>query len=184
MHAQAPGTRDRAVHGIAHAVAAGGGHGQGEALTIDVDVLVTDRNQPGQDGLGIQFQTQVRAIFEMDLAGCQRLEKMRQVEPDAKIGSDQRWQVAGLLHLLQFEQAGVDFLGAAGRVAETGEDVAQHCGGDFLRAAIGVDPVDCKAGPGGQDFQLRITHWRSPSRGSKGAAAVRLTSAQYGGKVP
>ncbi|MCY1464237.1 hypothetical protein D9M71_822360 [compost metagenome] len=109
---------------------------------------------------------------------------MRQVEPDAKIGSDQRWQVTGLLHLLQFEQAGVDFLGAAGRVAEAGEDVAQHRRCDFLRAAVGVDPVDRQAGPCGQDFQLRITHWRSPSRGSKGAAAVRLTSAPYGGKVP
>ena len=51
-----------------------------------------------------------------------------------------------------------------------------------MRAAIGVDPVDRQARAAGEDFQLRITHWRSPSGGSKGAAAVRLTSAQYGAR--
>ncbi|MNP01881.1 hypothetical protein D3C76_937090 [compost metagenome] len=184
LHAQAPGARDRAVHRIGYAVATGGSHGQGKALSIDLDVLVTDRDQPRQNGFGIQLETEFRAIFKMDLAGCQRLKKVRQVKSHADIGGDQRRQVAGLLYLLQFEQAGVDFLGAAGRVAESREDVAQNRRRDFLRTTVGVDPVDRQASPASKDFQLRITHWRSPSRGSKGAAAVRLTIAQYGGKVP
>ena len=60
----------------------------------------------------------------MDLARCFRLKVMRQAEADTEVCGQQRRQVSGLLHLLQFQQAGVDFLGAAGRVAESGEDVA------------------------------------------------------------
>ena len=153
-------------------------------MSVDADVLITDRNQAGQHRLGIQFQVEPRTIFEVDLARGFRLEVMRQVEADADVCGHQRRQVSGLLHLLQFQQAGVDFLCGAGRVAESGQDVAQHRWGDFLRAAVGVDPVDCQASSAGQYFQLRITHWRSPSGGSKGAAAVRLTSAQYGARVP
>ncbi|MOA70429.1 hypothetical protein D3C78_1993040 [compost metagenome] len=63
---------------------------------------------------------------------------------------------------LQFQQAGVDFLSAAGGVSEAGQYVTQYRGRDFLCAAIGIDPIDREAGPAGQDFQLRITHGRSP----------------------
>ncbi|MNL66468.1 hypothetical protein D3C87_1909390 [compost metagenome] len=59
----------------------------------------------------------------MDRAGRLRLEVMRQIETDTDIGGHQRRQVAGLLHLLQLQQAGVDFLCGAGGVAESGQDV-------------------------------------------------------------
>ncbi len=153
-------------------------------MSVDADVLIPDRNQAGQLGLGVQFQVEPRAIFKVDLARRFRLKEMRQVEADAEIGGNERRQMPGLLHLLQLQEAGVDFLCGAGRVAESDQDIAQYRGGDFLRAAVGVDPVDCQTGTAGQYFQLRITHWRSPSGGSKGAAAVRLTSAQYGARVP
>ena len=51
----------------------------------------------------------------MDLARGLRLEVVRQVKADAHVGGQQRRQVPGLLHLLQFQQAGVDFLGGTGR---------------------------------------------------------------------
>ena len=77
LHAQPPGARDRAVDRIADAVAACRCHGQRKRLAVDTDVLITDRDQTGQHGLGIQFHREPRAVFKVDLAGCLRLEIMR-----------------------------------------------------------------------------------------------------------
>jgi len=153
-------------------------------LIGDVNLLIPDRNCTGQHRIGIECERQPRAVLQMNLTGAFGFEVTRQVQAYADIGGQQRRQLAVLLHLLQFQQAGVDFLGRAGRVTEPGEDIAQHRRGDFLLTAIGVDPVDGEAGSAGENFQLRIAHRRSPSRGGKGVAAVRLTSAQYGGSCP
>ncbi|MCY1363197.1 hypothetical protein D9M69_499460 [compost metagenome] len=183
LHAQAPGSRDRVVHGIGHAVATGRGHGESEVLSVHADLLIADRYQPRQHCVGVQFQVEPRTVLQVDFAWGPGLEKARQVQAHPRIGGDQWRQVMGLLRLLQFQQAGVDFLGTAGRVAQAGQHVAQHGRRDFLRAAVGVDPVDGEAGTAGQDFQLRITHGRSPNEVAKGTAAARLTSAQYGARV-
>ncbi|MNI33558.1 hypothetical protein D3C73_875150 [compost metagenome] len=178
LHAESPGARDGIVHGIADAVATAGCHGQGERLAIDLDVLIAHRNQAGQEGFGVQLQIEPCSVLKVDFARCFRFEVVRQVETAAEVDGQQRWQTPGLLHLLQFEQAGVDFLGGAGWVAQAGQHVAQNRRGNFLRATVGVDPVHRQAGVGGEYFQLCIAHGRSPSGGCKGAAAVRLTSAQ------
>ncbi|MNZ77012.1 hypothetical protein D3C78_955350 [compost metagenome] len=46
LHAQAPGSGDRVVHGIGHAVATGRGHGESEVLSVHTDLLIADRYQP------------------------------------------------------------------------------------------------------------------------------------------
>ncbi|MCY1415680.1 hypothetical protein D9M71_311720 [compost metagenome] len=168
LHAQAPGTGDRVIHGIGDAVTPGGGHRQGEGLSVDTDLLVADRYQPRQLCVGVQFQVEPRTVFEVDFARGLRCKKARQIQACPDIGGDQWRQVMGLLHRLQFQQAGVDFLGTARRVAQAGQHIAQHGRCDFLRAAVGVDPVDREAGTAGQNFQLRITHGRSPYELAKG----------------
>jgi hypothetical protein len=154
----APGARDRVVDRIADAVAAVRCHGQREGLAVDVDVLITDRYQAGQHGVGVEFQIESGAVFEVDFARRFRLEVTRQIQAAAEVDGQQGRQVSGLLNLLQFEQAGVDFLGAPSRVAQSGQDVAQYRRRDFLRTAVGVDPVHRQARVGGQYFKLRITH--------------------------
>ncbi|MNF80832.1 hypothetical protein D3C84_630850 [compost metagenome] len=124
LHAQPPGARDRAVDRIADAVAACRRHGQRKGLAFDTDVLITDRNQAGQHRLGIEFQVEPRSVLKVDLAGGLRLEIMCEVEAHANVRGQQRRQMPGLLHLLQFLQAGIDLLGAAGRMAEPGQDIA------------------------------------------------------------
>ncbi|MNS25040.1 hypothetical protein D3C72_569220 [compost metagenome] len=184
LRTQTPNTRNRIIHRIADTEATLRRHGQGEVLIADVHLLIADRNQSRQYRFRVQFQVQPRAVFKVDFARGLRGEIPTQIEADADIAGQQRRQVPVLLGSLQFQQAGVDFLRGAGGVAESDQNIAQHRRGDFLRAAVGVDPVDGKAGAACKYFQLRIAHRRSPSRGCKGVAAVRLTSAQYAGSSP
>ena len=184
LRAQAPHTGDRVVHRVANAEATLRRYGEGEILIGDVHLLIADRDQPRQHGFGVELEVQPRTVFQMDFARGFRFEVAGQINADADVRGQQGGQVAILLHLLQLQQAGVDFLGGIGRMAQAGEDIAQYRRGDFLRTAVGVDPVDGKAGAACEYFQLRIAHRRSPSRGCKGVAAVRLTSAQYGARMP
>ena len=184
LHAQTPGAGERVVDCIADTEATFRRHGQREVLIVDVHLLIADRDHARQHGFRIEFQVHPRTVFKVDFARRLGFEKAGQVNADAHVTGQQRRQMAVLLDFLQFKQAGVDFQRRAGGVAEADQNIAQHRRGDFLRPPVGVNPVDGKAGSAGKNFQLRIAHRRSPFRGCKGVAAVRLTSAQYGGSRP
>lgn len=177
LDTQAPSPGRRLVHRIGHAVAVLGRHGQGEVLVIDAHGLVTHRHQPGQHGVGVEFEVEDRTVFEVNFTGTVGRKIVRQVQALAGIRGQQRRQVPGLLHRLQLQQALFDFLIGVGGVAEAFEDGAQYARFDPLRTAVGVDPIDGQASSAGQYFQVRIAHGRSPSRGAEGGTAVRLTRA-------
>ena len=74
--------------------------------------------------MGIQLQVEPRAVLKVDFTRGLGLEVARQIDPDTHIRREHRRQVAGLLDFLQLQQAGVNFQGGAGGVAETGQDIA------------------------------------------------------------
>ncbi|MNZ69852.1 hypothetical protein D3C78_881670 [compost metagenome] len=161
-----------------------GGHGEGEGMPGNADILIPHGDQSWQDGIVVEPEVEGRAVFQANFTGRAGREVAREVESAPHIDGHQRRQVRAVLGLLQGLQAGVDVLGAAGRVPKPSEDRPQHRWRDFLRPAIGVDPVHRQAGAAGEDFQLGVAHGRSPVGDGNAVPAVRLTTAQWGAKVP
>ncbi len=178
LGAQAPGPGCPGIGGVSHAVAGGGGDGQGEMLAFDAHGLVADRHQAWQHRVLVQSQIEYRTVFQMNLTRCIGAEVAGQVQPLAEVRCQQRRQVLVLLHPLQFQQAAFNGRIVIGRMAETGQDLAQDLGPDLLRPAIGIDPVNGQARSARKNFQLRIVHRDSPSRDDKSSSLLRLTRAQ------